>query len=226
MAAEYANYPEFYRVKAWVPTLLDLFCGAGGAAMGYHKAGFDKIIGIDNKQQLNYPFDGVLMDALDALKSKNLSKVDLIHASPPCQFYSVSSFMYDRGYPDLIEPVRNLLIETGRPYIIENVPGAPLINPIKICGSGLGMTRIRRHRLFESNFPLVGTKCNHAILVEPLSVAGHNESNYKYATRRLPHNLYARRQAMGINWMDRYEITQAIPPAYTEYLGRQFLEGR
>lgn len=193
--------------------------------MGYHQAGFDKIIGVDNRQQLSYPFDGVLMDALEALTSKNLRKVDLIHASPPCQFYSVASFMYDRGYPDLVEDTRRLLIESGRAYIIENVPGAPLLDPITVCGSGLGMTRIRRHRLFESNFPLVGTGCNHDILIEPLSVAGHNESHYKYATRVLPHNLYARRQAMGINWMNRYEITQAIPPAYTEFLGRQFLEG-
>lgn len=206
-----------------MPTLLDLYCGAGGAAVGYHRAGFDKIIGVDNRTQKNYPFGGVLMDAIKALQSKSLSKVDLIHASPPCQFYSVASFMYE-GHQDLIAETRYWLEQSGRPYIIENVPRAPLLYPIQICGSGLGMQRIRRHRLFESNFPLVGTECRHEILIEPLTVTGNSENSKSYPYRSLPHGLEARQEAMGINWMNSKELSQAIPPAFTEFIGRQFLQ--
>ena len=209
--------------------LLDLFCGAGGAAMGYHRAGFDEIVGIDHVPKPDYPFAFIEADALDWLRdaagADYLHNFDLIHASPPCQRFSAMN-NHDRwAYPDLIPATRDLLIASGVPYVIENVPRAPLLNPIQICGTGLGMDRIQRHRIFECSFPVWSTPCNHSILREPLSVVGHGESGYKYKQGRvLPHNLAARQAAMGIDWMhDREDLSEAIPPSFTEYIGRAFL---
>lgn len=204
------------------PRLLDLFCGAGGAAMGYHRAGFD-VVGVDIKPQPRYPFEFVQADAMEF----PLEGFDAIHASPVC--YAWSKMRDCRpglkdDQPDLITPLRPLLRATGVPYVIENVPGAPLNNPIRICGTGLGM-KVQRHREFECSFPAWGVTCAH----------GQNAWNpaYKHATgrkrRRVPVigewrvPLALQQEAMGIDWMTLEELTEAIPPAYTEYIGHQLL---
>ena len=213
------------------PRLLDLFCGAGGAAVGYHRAGFD-VTGVDIVPQPRYPFEFVQADAMDALEDLlNLTgpyACDVIHASPPCQHYSQMSLCRPglaATYPDLIAPTRARLDATGLPYVIENVVGAPLHNPIMVCGSGLGLI-LQRHRLFESNVPLWSVPCAH----------GQNRWNpaYGHATNRkrrrvpvigewrIPEPL--QREAMGIGWMTLTELSEAIPPAYTEYIGAQLID--
>ena len=208
------------------PRLLDLFCGAGGAAMGYHRAGFD-VVGVDIAPQPNYPFEFVQADAVAMLHSSDCigwwRTFDAIHASPPCQFYSRSMAMHDRTvHPDLIADVRRALIFKGIPWVIENVPGAPLQNAVMICGSGLGMRRIRRHRLFEASFPMFGVPCAHGQNRDLLNVTGHSESGRR---RRVGPGWLAadKYDAMGIDWMNRDELSQAIPPAYTEHVGVQLL---
>lgn len=205
--------------------LLDLFCGAGGAAMGYRQAGFSFVVGVDIEPQPNYVGHMFYrMDAFDALASFDLSEFDLIHASPPCQAYSVSTVMWrDRAYPDLVEPTRTALAASGVPYVIENVPGAPLGYSITLCGSTLGLLRIRRHRHFETSWLMMSPGCDHSKLREPLSVSGHSEHGSGYQCRKLPHGLEARKKAMGIDWMTRDELSEAIPPAYTKFIGEQFL---
>jgi DNA (cytosine-5)-methyltransferase 1 len=205
------------------PRLLDLFCGAGGAAMGYSRAGFD-VVGVDINPQPNYPFEFVQADALEYLAQwidLRLVGFDAIHASPPCQLFSVSTVMHDRSqHVDLLTPTRELLIETGLPYVIENVPGAPMRDAVRICGSGLGMVRLRRHRLFESSVPLMGVPCAHGQNRDIISVVGHSEGN----GRTGPGYLMADKEAaMGIDWMNRNDLSQAIPPAYTEFIGTQLL---
>lgn len=153
-----------------------------------------------------------------------LDGFDAIHASPPCQAYSISTRQYrDAGtheYPDLVEPTRARLVATGLPYVIENVPGSPLQNWVQICGSGLGMRRIRRHRWFESNVFLLGVPCVHGQNDDILSVVGHSEGSGKSGPGYLKADKEA---AMGIDWMARDELSEAIPPAYTEHIGRQLL---
>jgi DNA (cytosine-5)-methyltransferase 1 len=145
--------------------LLDLFCGAGGAAEGYRRAGFE-VVGVDINPQPHYPFEFIQGDALRMLElcgGMQLDKgFDAIHASPPCQAFTA----YQRtgvpsiDHPDLIEIVRWLLRNTGVPWVIENVTGAPLQNPIQLCGTGFGL-KVQRHRLFETNFPLMSPGCSH-----------------------------------------------------------------
>lgn len=150
------------------PRLLDLFCGAGGAAVGYHRAGFD-VVGVDLAPQPDYPFDFVRHDALD-LNIGYMREFDAIHASPPCQAHSSITKVNGTAHlhPQLIEPTRDLLNLVGLPYVIENVVGAPLLDPVQCCGSILCPTivvdgvlsSIRRHRRFESNVKLIGSGCD------------------------------------------------------------------
>ena len=134
------------------PRLLDLFSGAGGAAMGYHEAGFD-VVGVDIDPQPRYPFEFHQADAL----TFPLDGYDAIHASPPCQAYT----QLGKGeHPRLIEPIRVRLQSAGVPYVIENVVGAPLRNPVKLCGSTFGL-HVKRHRLFETNVPMLVPPCYH-----------------------------------------------------------------
>lgn len=204
--------------------LLDLFCGAGGAAMGYHRAGFDEIVGVDIKPQKHYPFKFVLGDAMEYVAAHGV-EFDVIHASPPCQAYSVTRSLHSNVYPMLIEKTRAALIKTGRCYVIENVPGAPLLNPLMLCGTMFGL-HVIRHRLFECNpqIAIAHAVCNHAGKVSKRGKI----SSYKTGEfiTVAGHNFIADdgRDAMGIDWMTRKELTQAIPPAYTEYIGRKLLE--
>jgi DNA (cytosine-5)-methyltransferase 1 len=214
------------------PKLLDLFCGAGGCSVGYHRAGFD-VTGVDIGPHPDYPYAFVQADALDVLADRAyLNTFDVIHASPPCPRYSVAT--HARGnaanHPDLVPPVRELLHAWGRPYVIENVPGAPLVDPLLVCGWAMGLRHIKRHRLFESNMPLMspGCLCPNG---DTVSVFGHSGEDRRKATRAAhggmrKHVPFAEvRDLMGCDWMtNRDDVSDAIPPAYTEYLGEQILE--
>jgi DNA (cytosine-5)-methyltransferase 1 len=210
--------------------LLDLFCGAGGAGMGYHRAGFE-VVGIDINRQPHYPFTFHQGDAMDPsawLGATNGRMPDVIHASPPCQHYSDLAKRNGNAtdWPDLVAPVRELLQASGADWVIENVDGAPLIDPVVLCGIAFRL-RVIRHRLFESNrmllrpvhetHPLVYTrdrrKSQYGKLDEwtsPVMVNGGGNCS-----------VAAARDAMGIDWMTKNEINEAIPPAYTEWIGRQ-----
>jgi DNA (cytosine-5)-methyltransferase 1 len=208
------------------PRLLDLFAGAGGAAMGYHRAGFN-VIGVDHKPQPRYPFRCDQADALEILDCIGVGAWDAIHASPPCQAFSAyrrrGSGVGD-NYPDLIGETRELLEASGLPYVIENVSGAPLRDPVTICGSSLGLD-VRRHRLFETNWPLVVPPCAHGWQTPRFPQAtnrANQRSTVEVGVYRIP--LAEQQRAMGIDWMRREELAQAVPPAYTELIGHQLLQ--
>lgn len=214
--------------------LLDLFCGAGGCAVGYHRAGFADIIGVDNRPQRRYPFRFFQADAMDFLSRVKLGDFDMIHASPPCQAYSVATPMHRRGaHPDLVEASRELLKSSGIPYVIENVVGAPLQSPILLCGMMFGL-KLFRHRLFESSHlllaPLHVPHGASRIGIDGFcTVAGGGNSGIRYrkggvCIRKRPEDgVDGWRRAMGIDWMTRDELAQAIPPAYTEWIGEQII---
>jgi DNA (cytosine-5)-methyltransferase 1 len=216
------------------PRLLDLFCGAGGAAMGYHRAGFD-VVGVDIRPQPNYPFEFHQADALlfiEALLGPawggwELGEFDTTHASPPCQRWATfNRDDHKERHPDLITPLRPLLEATGLPYVIENVPRAPLRRDLILCGTTLGLEangkELRRHRVFESNvlMPLV-SPCHHRL--PPIWAAGHSP-NTDYRRMYGDCSTEERRQAMGTPWMTREELREAIPPAYTELIGHQLMQ--
>ena len=192
--------------------------------MGLHRAGFE-VVGVDTKQQPNYPFEFHQADAL----TFSLDGFDFVWASPPCQKFTAARTLQGRQHPDLIEPIRKRLIASGLPYVIENVPGAPLINPVTLCGLALGLN-VKRHRLFEASFPLEGTSCPKGHPGDWLIVFGYSalrrsrgqgtgpkKDRGKSKGKSVPHAETC--AAMGIDWMSRTEISQAIPPAYAKYIG-------
>lgn len=217
------------------PRLLDLFCGGGGAAMGYYRAGFE-VVGVDIKPQPHYPFPFILGDALDVLRRMLLGEKFLasdgnwygiddfsaIHASPPCQGYSRMRhlpWLVGRKYDLLIEPVRDLLIQIGKPYIIENVADAPL-DGSQLCGLSVGLQLIR-HRRFESSIFMLFPPCpGHPVIFS----GGANMSKWgaKAGVMGVLNNNDPK-SAMGIDWMTNRELRQAIPPAYTEFIGKQLM---
>ena len=200
------------------PLLLDLFCGAGGAAMGYHRAGFD-VVGVDINPQPNYPFEFFQGDAMAWVLDTYDPEYgfDAIHASPPCQAYSAASHLPD--HPDLYEEVRELIEETGLPYVIENVPGAPFRSGITLCGSMFDLP-VRRHRNFETSFLVLRQPCDHSG-ERPYTITGHagagDFAHHRGASAEDGPKL------MDCDWMTWTEACQAIPPAYTEYIGTQLL---
>ncbi len=201
------------------PRLLDLFCGAGGCSVGYHRAGFD-VVGVDIKPQPRYPFPFICGDALDYCREHG-KEYDAIHASPPCQQFSVAKVLNPRcDHPDLVAATREALQATGRPWVIENVPGSPLRFPAQICGLALGL-KVKRHRLFEGSFLLLGTPCPPGHRGDWVTVFGGGAPRVPDNRRRA--NLAQRKSAMGIDWMGRDEMSLAIPPAYCEFIGRQLL---
>lgn len=206
------------------PRLLDLFCGAGGASMGYHRAGFD-VYGVDIEPQPNYPFTFHKADALDYATRAFDEGFAAIHASPPCQTFTAyrrRGASVGDSYQNLIDETRDALTLQGLPFIIENVPGAPLRNPIQLCGSTFGLD-IRRHRLFETNWPVVGAPCNHAWQTPrfpPATNRTNLRSTVEVGAWRCAHLAP---EAMGIDWMTNDELSEAIPPAYTEHIGRQLM---
>lgn len=208
------------------PRLLDLCCCAGGAGTGYHRAGFE-VVGWDIDDQPNYPFEFHRGDALEVLRDVDYVRTfDAIHASFPCQSFTAyrrKGHGVGDGYLNLIPEGRELLIATGLPYVIENVPGAPLLDPITLCGSSFGLD-VRRHRLFESNVPLLAPPCDHSWQT-PRFAPATNRTNLRRTVEvgvwRIP--LEVQRVAMGIDWTTLRELSEAIPPAYTEHIGRQLI---
>lgn len=212
------------------PRLLDLFCCAGGAAVGYHRAGFE-VVGVDNKPQPNYPYEFLETDALK-LPPDFIASFDAIHASPPCQSYSDLAKRNRNGHmhPRLVEPTRRLLKKSGLPYIIENVEGAPLMNPVVLCGTMFKRLRVIRHRLFESNIPLEvppHTRKHPKVHTLDKRKAHYGKTDewvdFVQVTGGGNSSVAAARDAMGIDWMTKGEINEAIPPAYTFFLGKQLL---
>jgi DNA (cytosine-5)-methyltransferase 1 len=208
--------------------ILDLFCGAGGASMGYRLA-FPRaeIVGVDISPQPHYPFDFVQHDALDF----PVENFDFVHASPPCQHYSAMSACRTGladAYPDLIEPTRDVLECSLIPYVMENVVGAPVagaddlfgIYGVTLCGTMFGLA-LYRHRLFESSFPIIAPE--HPWHQVPASAAGHWRPGTIISVSGNCSPIALAREAMGIDWMNRDELSEAIPPAYTEFIGKQLL---
>lgn len=191
--------------------------------MGYHRAGFE-VEGVDIKPQPHYPFEFHKADAL----TFPLEGYDAYHASPPCQAYTIARNNGScRNAPDLIEPVRLILSATEKPFVIENVYGSPLLSPAMLCGAsfglGVGGFDLCRHRYFEANFPLMTMPCQHR--------RGFTIGVYGNGTNKWHREKFGRcvtvnefRQAMGIDWMIRKELSQAIPPSYTEYIGKYLME--
>lgn len=209
------------------PRLLDLFCGAGGAAVGYHRAGLD-VIGVDIRPQPNYPFEFVQADALSALESLIADAFlpfgfAAIHASPPCPRYIRGGLADREKHPDLLPAVRELLEQTGLPWVIENVPGAPMRPDAVLCGSMFGLA-VRRHRWFELSWgePLLTLSCDHSRPVA--GVYGNAHGKAGAWPGMLPSDLETWSQAMGIDWMTTAELADAIPPAFTEFIGARLLE--
>ncbi len=209
------------------PRLLDLFCKAGGAGQGYADAGFE-VVGVDIETQPRYPFEAIKADALEMLQSGPLH-FDAVHASPPCQGYSVGTgFGHKRQVPKLIGEIRELLIKTGLPFVIENVMGAKahLRSPIMLCGAMFGIGVVR-HRLFETSFPCSAPehRCHGKEVDRDLvSVTAHGPPPRWY--KKNPGKTFSLqiwKDAMGIDWMTRDELRDAIPPTYTEYLGKQLM---
>jgi hypothetical protein len=191
------------------PRLLDLFSGAGGCAVGYAQAGFE-VVGVDIVPQKNYPYEFHQADAM----TYPLEGFDVIHASIPCQGYSVTNKLWRKEYPLLLEPIRERLKESGKPWVIENVPGCPMNNYLMLCGSHFGL-QIRRHRHFETSHLILSPfQCKHNY--KAIQVIGHagKEQNFTRATAEAN---------MQIDWMTKPELVQAIPPAYTRWIGEQLM---
>lgn len=216
--------------------------------MGLHQAGFE-VVGIDIEPQKRYPFTFYQGSAL-AVNVEWARQFDLIWASPPCQAHSALKVLHNaKKHLDLIPDTRQLLKAIGKPYVIENVIGAPLINPVKLCGTmfGLGVkdADLRRHRIFETSFPVQSLTCNHGVRAT-IGIYGGHIRNRKRTISPTGHDLVANSAArklnreagypdftvsdgcaaMGIDWMIRDELSQAIPPAYSKYLAEQFLLSR
>lgn len=203
------------------PRLLDLFCGAGGCSVGYARAGFE-VVGVDIEPHNDYPFEFHCADAM----TFPLDGFDAVAGSPPCQAYSTMGQKHaatQAAHPDLIAPLRARFIANGAPWVIENVMGArrEMNHPAMICGRALGLG-VARHRLFECSFPLFATQC--ACRGDELPVYGKLDGRRVWtrvdgSELRAARTLEQASDAMGIDWMVWDDLTQAIPPAYTEYVG-------
>lgn len=209
----------------------DFFCCAGGAARGYQQAGF-YVVGVDLYPQPRYAGDEFIQaDALKLLADRDfLSQFDFIHASPPCQRYSKSVAQKNRAnHPDLIAPTRELLRASGLPWVIENVPGSPLLEHITLCGSAFATPpepTVMRHRWFESSLPLVGARCRHDLWPPRYKPAWNRTTPLRFVNVSGgwgEHDWETKQRAMGIDWMTPTELSEAIPPAYARYVGEQVL---
>lgn len=232
------------------PLLLELYCGAGGAAKGFHDSGFT-VIGVDINPQPNYPYEFHQADALDVLRTLlsgatwqgyRLADFAAAHASPPCQLFTPLGAVHGDGYAarhvDLIAPTRELLQATGLPWTMENVPQAPLLNPITLCGSMFDLP-VKRHRDFESSFTLYAPSCRHERWRElwpeglEVSVSKARLASGSRQPRSPVVGVYGHgggpgkdldtwRWAMGTPWMQtKHEVAESIPPAFAYYIGRQ-----
>ena len=208
------------------PHLLDLFCGAGGCSVGYSRAGFE-VVGVDIAPQKHYPFEFHQADALEYC-AEHGREFDVIHASPPCQAYSRARAVHKKEHPKLIPATRDALISTGRIYVIENVEGAPLHACLMLCGTMFSL-KTRRHRWFESNvdlgFPPYSCSCQNQTGIGKL----FNLHNTMQRNIFMDRNGYtstanALRDSLEVPWMNMDEAQEAIPPAYTEWIGKQLIE--
>lgn len=216
------------------PRLLDLYCGQGGAGAGYHAAGFE-VVGVDIEPQPRYPFEFHQGDAIDYLTA-HWREFDAFHASPPCQRFSHATTCRPglaETHPDLIAPTRVALAATGRPWVIENVPGAPVRRDLELCGCMFALRsprglQVRRPRWFETDPPLFALTPSHNHQDPALPVAGHSPGKdwvdtYGDRFGEAP-RIQERRDAMGVPWMDRNGASDAIPPVYTELVGSLVLD--
>ena len=190
--------------------------------MGYSRAGFD-VTGMDIKHGKRYPFTYVRKDVME-LRPEDLEDFDVIHASPPCQTFSATRHLRNAQgknitKKDLLAQVRSLLIASGKPYVIENVKGAPLIDAVQLCGSAFGL-KVRRHRLFESNVAIRGTDCHHRQQGKPVGIYGSMRDEIPGGGHTAK-TMAEANAAMGIDWMIWGELVEAIPPAYTHHIGLQ-----
>jgi DNA (cytosine-5)-methyltransferase 1 len=214
------------------PLLYDVFCGAGGATRGYQEAGF-RVVGVDNRPQPRYCGDGFIqLDAFEffaQVARGEFPQPAAYHCSPPCQAYtSLGSLHKDKTYPDLLAPTRDALVSTGKPWVIENVVGAPLRGYVQLCGAMFGL-RVYRHRRFES--PCFFFQPRHPRHTLP-ALAHRAPSGKSRKAAYLAGECFASvtgnagnyaGPGMGIDWMIGEELSQAIPPAYCEFIGRQLL---
>ena len=207
------------------PLLLDLFSGAGGAAVGYHRAGFD-VVGVDIRPQPRYPFRHIVADAM----TFPLDGFDAIHASPPCQDWSQLHRNYGapkHGTADLLLATLERLHAQPAPWVVENVMGAPLPSSFVLCGASFGLGAsgldLNRHRQFETSFPMLAPPCQHR---PGRTIGVYGNGTNSWHRRKLGRSLTIAEQrcAMGIGWMTRAELSQAVPPAYCEFIGEQLLE--
>lgn len=220
------------------PRLLDLFCCAGGAARGYADAGFE-VVGVDIDPQPNYPFEFHQADAIEFVRDHG-HEFDAIHASCPCQTFSRTKTLHDNEHPDLIKPTRDALVASGKPWVIENVVGAPLIDPIKLTGQHFGMVapdvdgvplKLVRARLFESNILLRVPDSFHANRdIQTASIYGagggwtpRHRDNPDRRGGYIPHTDVIKK-LLGIDWMTKHEMSQSIPPVFTEWVGGQIID--
>lgn len=201
------------------PKALDLFCCAGGASMGLHRAGYE-VTGVDIEPQPKYPFQFIQGDALQF----DLAGFDFVWASPPCQRHSRMSSCREglrEKYPDLIAATREKLTKWGGDWIIENVIGAPLQNAVMLCGAMFGLETYR-HRIFESSRVLFVP--DHPKHTTPTSKAGHWKPGTFISVAGNCAPMQMARDAMGIDWMPRKNLVEAIPPVFSEHLAKQFLK--
>ncbi len=208
------------------PRLLDWFCCQGGAGMGYYRAGFE-VVGVDIVHQPRYPFEFHQADALEYL-SEHGHEFDAIHASPPCQHYS-SATLDPSKHPDLYHPTVKVLMELGKPYVAENVIGAPYSSGIILCGSMFGLSYdgewLQRHRNFETSFMIFQPQCNHPTDRRAVTITG---KTFITETREYKHSRQTTfeiaKKIIGSDWMDRHGLIESIPPAYTEWIGKRLME--
>lgn len=192
--------------------------------MGYHRAGFE-VVGVDIKPQPHYPFKFLCWDALEFMDRHNINDdFSVVHASPPCQAFTRARKLQGNSHPDFIKPLRGRFDRLTIPWIIENVPGSPLNCRVVLCGTMFGLP-IYRHRIFETRFPI------------DMGLFSHPEHQAKNAKMGRPpkpgefiqpvghfSGVKQAQEAMGIDWMGRNELREAIPPAYTEFIGKQLME--
>jgi DNA (cytosine-5)-methyltransferase 1 len=210
--------------------LLDLFCCAGGAGMGYHLAGFD-VVGVDIAPQPNYPFEFHQADAM----TYPLDGFDAVHASPPCQDHSSLAFTSKRrdegghGTGWMLPETISRLAEWGGSWIVENVPGADMPGAFTLCGRSFGIPKLKRHRQFLTSFPMLVPPCACSPRMQPIGIYGDLSKNDRKVSNsrdgyvRMRAGVATARQLLDCPWMDARELTQAIPPAYTRFIGEQLL---
>lgn len=206
------------------PRLLDLCCCEGGAAMGYHQAGFD-VVGVDIVERKRFPFEFVQADAVEYAR-EHADEFDAIHASPPCQAHTAARAMGgNKEHACIIDPLREVLRASGKPYVIENVPGSPLVGA-RLCGTSFGLP-VRRHRLFETSFFMMTPEClcKHPAGDFPGLVTGQRSGFVQVCgNARRAGELDLRRRAMEMPWASDKGVSQAIPPAFTRYIGERLME--